>query len=68
MAGTTGSVEEVLAELLTLVLPKIGRYPKTEALIELHWLISGNVASVASKLGGGWQRHLALKTTVEDDM
>ena len=50
MVGTTSSSEGVLADFPTPILPKIGGEPTKEALIKLHQLISGNVASVASNL------------------
>ena len=53
MAGETSSVEGVLADFLKPILPKIYEEPTREGLIDLHRLISGNTASVASNLGGG---------------
>ena len=53
MVGTTSSVEVVLADFLTHILPKIGGEPTIEGLIEIHRLINGNAASVVSNLGGG---------------
>ena len=53
-------------DLLTPILLKIGGDPTREALIELHQLISGNAASVASNIGGGRHGHLALTMTKED--
>ena len=52
----------------TPILPKIGGEPKRESLIELHQLISGNAASMASKLGGGGHGQLVLTTTDEEYM
>ena len=63
MAGTKISVEGVLVDFLSQILPNIGRYLMIEYLIKLHWLISGNVASVVSNLGGGLHGHPALKIT-----
>ena len=57
------SVEGVLTDFPTPILPKIGGEPKIEGLIHLHRLISGNVASMASNLGVGWHGHLALTIT-----
>ena len=68
MAGETISVKGVLSDFLTPILPKIGRYPTRESLIELNRLTSGNAAYVASNLGGGQLRHLALTITAEDYM
>ena len=65
MVGETSSIEVVLADLHTPILPKIGKEPTRESLINLHTLISGNVASVESNLGGFWRRHLALIMTAE---
>ena len=65
MAGTTSSIEEVLAEFPTKIIHKIGRETKREALIELYLLISGNAASVASNLGGSWHGHLTLTTIMD---
>ena len=53
-------------ELLTPILLRIGGDPTREALIELHQIISGNAASVASNIGGGRNGHLALTMTNED--
>ena len=47
-------------------LPNISGESTIEYIIEIHQLISGNVASVTSNLGGGWHGHLALTVTVED--
>ena len=51
--GATSSVKGVLADFLTHFLPKVDRETTREGLIDLHRLVSGNAASVASKLGGG---------------
>ena len=53
MDGATSSVKGVLANFLTPTLPKIDGEPTRSGLINLHQLISGNAASMASKLGGG---------------
>ena len=50
MAGTTSSVEGVLTDFPTPIIPKISREPTREALINLHQLISGNTVSVESKI------------------
>ena len=68
MAGTTRSVEGILADFLTPILPNIGREPTIEVLIKLHRLISGNMVSVALNLVGGRRGNLMLTTTVEDYM
>ena len=47
MAGAKIISEGVFTDFLTPIIPKIGREPTIEALIELHQLISGNVPSVA---------------------
>ena len=66
MAGTTSSVKGVLAEFLTPILPKIYREPTKEGLINLHRLISANVASVASNLGAGQHGQLTLTMIAEE--
>ena len=66
MVGTSNSTEGVFMDFLTQILLNIGRDTTREALIELHHLISGNAASVASNIGGGWHRHIALTMTEED--
>ena len=66
MVGIANSTKGVFMDLLTQILLKIGGYPTREALIELHQLISGNAASVASNIGGGRNGHLALTMTNED--
>ena len=63
MVSKTSSAKGVLADFSMLILAKIGREPIIEDLIELHHLISGNAASVASNLRGGRNRHLILITT-----
>ena len=65
MVGATSSVEGVLEEFLTSILPKISGEPTREGLIEIHILISGNAASMASNLGGGRHKHLLLKMTAK---
>ena len=57
MVGETIIIEGVLADSPMPILPNI------EALIDLHRFVSVNVVSLASKLGGGWYRHLALTIT-----
>ena len=66
MAGTTSIIEGFLMEFLTPIITNIGGEPTREALIDLHQLISGNTAYVASKLGGGRHRHLVLAMTSEE--
>ena len=68
MAGETRSVEGVLADFLTPILPKVNRERTREELIDIHRLISGNAASVASILGGVLHRHLELTMTAEEYM
>ena len=53
MAGATSILKGVLADLPTPILPNISGERTREGLIEIHRLISCNVASVASNLGGG---------------
>ena len=57
------SVEGVLADFPTPILPKIGGEPTREGLIDIHRLISVNSASMASNIGGGLHGHLALTMT-----
>ena len=66
MARTTSSVEGVFTDFPTSIIPKIGRESTWEGLIKIHWLISGNSAYVASNLGGGRYRHLALTITAAE--
>ena len=65
MLGATRSVEGLLVEFLTPILTNIGGEPTREGLIDLHRLISGNMAAVASNLGGGRNGHPALTMTSE---
>ena len=65
MAETTSSVKRVLADFSTPIIPNIVGDPMIEVLIELHCLISINMASVASNLRGGRNGHLALTMTAE---
>ena len=53
MKGSMSSVEGVLADLLTPILPNIEREPKIEGLINIHLLICGNVPSLALNIRGG---------------
>ena len=66
MAGATSSVEGVLADFPTPILPKFDRERTREGLINIDRLISGNAASVASNLGGDRHGHLALTMTAEE--
>ena len=66
--GTTSSVNGVIVDFLTPIIPKINGGTTRESLIELHQLISGNTVSMASKLGGGRHGHLTLTMTTEDYM
>ena len=63
MAGTTSSIEGVLTDFSAPILPKIGGELTREVLINLHRLVSGNVAS---NLRGGRHGHLALTMTDEE--
>ena len=63
MAGTTSITEGNLEDFPIPIIPKIGVEPNIESLIELYWLISGNVAFVALKLGGGCNEHITLTMT-----
>ena len=63
MEGATTSVERLLMDFLTPILPNIGWEPTIEGLIELHQLVSGNMASVLLNLVGGQHGHLAMKMT-----
>ena len=54
------SVEGVLPDFLTPILPKIDGESIREGPIDIHRLISGNAASVATNLGGGRNGHLTL--------
>ena len=66
MAGPTSSIDGVLEEFPTTILPKINIEPTREGMINLHQLISGNATSVASNLGGGRHEHLLLTMTAEE--
>ena len=68
MTGAASRIEGVLADFLTPILPKIGIEPTREGLIKIHRFISGNTASVASNLGGGRHKHLALTMTAKEYM
>ena len=61
MSEATSSIEGLLADFPTPILPNIGGEPTREGLIKLHRLVSGNVASMLSNLRGGWHGHLTLK-------
>ena len=60
MEETVRSVERVLANFPTTILLNIGGGQTREGLIEIHRLVSGDVASVLSNLGGIRHGHLAL--------
>ena len=66
MLGTAKTVEVILVDFPTPILPKIIGELKREDLIELHLIISINKASVASNLGRGQNGHLTLTMTSED--
>ena len=68
MLGATSSVEGVLKDFQTKILPKISGEPTREALIDLYELISGNEASMASKFIGGRHGHFVLTMTAEEYM
>ena len=68
MAGARSSVEGILADLPTPILPKIVGEPTREGMINIYRLISGNAASVALNLGGGGHGHIALTMTAEEYM
>ena len=66
MEGETRSVEGVLMDLPTPIIPNIGGEPKREGLIDTHGLVSRNTASVALNLKGGGHGHLALNMTAKN--
>ena len=68
MAGATSSVEGLLADFMTPILPKIGGEPTREGLIEVHQLISGSVASMPLNLGGSRYGYFAPEITDEEYM
>ena len=68
MMGGTISIEGVLVDFPSPFFPKINVELTREGLVDLHQLISGNVASVALKLGGCQQERLALTITAEEYM
>ena len=65
MAGATSSVKGILVGFPTPILPNIGGDLTRERLIDIHQLISGNVAS---NLRGGRHGHLALTMTAKEYM
>ena len=66
MVGATSSIEGVLADFLTPILPNIDVKPTIEGLVNTHQLIRGDVELVSSNLGGGQHGHLALTMTSKD--
>ena len=68
MVVITSSVEGFLADFLTPILPKIGREPTREGLIDIHRLISGNAAYMESNFRGGQHGHSTLTMTAEEYM
>ena len=62
------SVKGFLADFPMPILTNIDGEPTKEGLIDLHCLISGNVASLALNLGGGRLRHLKMLMTAEEYM
>ena len=66
MAGATTIADGVIAYFWKPILLEISREPTRERLVELHRLISENVASVLSNLVGGCNGHLAPTITSEN--
>ena len=66
MSGATRSFKGFLMDFPTPILPNIDGEPTREGLINIYLLISGNAASMASKLRGDRHGHLALTMTDED--
>ena len=66
MEGAASSVKEVFADYPTPIFPNIDRETTREGFIQIHQLISGNLMSVLSNLGGGWHIHLALTMTSKE--
>ena len=60
------SVEGVLAGFLMPILPNITGELTRESHIDIHWLINGNMAYVASNIGGIWNGHHASSINAED--
>ena len=65
MGGVTNSIKGILADFPMSILPEISGKQTKESPIEIHLIISGNAASVASNLRVGWHIHLALMMTTE---
>ena len=68
IVGEISSVDGVLADFSSPILPKIGGDLTREALIDLHQLISGNAAPMALNLRGDRNVHLTLTTIAEEYM
>ena len=68
MTETSQSIKEVLAEFLTTIIPKISRELTRESLIDIHQLISGSAASMASNIRGGRNGPLTLTMNTEEYM
>ena len=66
MVEAISSVEGVLEDFPTPILPKIGVEPTREGPIDLHRLVSGNTAYVASNFRGGRHEDLMLMMTSEE--
>ena len=66
MVGKMNSAGLFLANFPILKVPKIGGDLTKASIIEVHWLISGNAASVTSNLVGGQHVHLTLIMTAEN--
>ena len=60
MVGATISIDGVLADFPTPILTNIFREPTREALIEIHRIVSVDLASVVLNLVGGCHIHLPL--------
>ena len=66
MAESTSSIEGVLADFLASIIPKVVIEPTREALVDLHFILILNAASVASKLDRGHHGHLTLTMAVDE--
>ena len=66
MAGSIISVEGVLTDFLTLILPKIFGETMKEALIKIHHLISSNTEFISSNLGRVLPFYMALTMAADD--
>ena len=66
ITGSTRSVEGVLLDIPTSLLPRIISEQTIDALIKLHGLLRSSAASVASNLGGESYRYLVLTMNTEN--